>query len=238
MYAPHTRFLAAQSLPLLLLLACGSFGLLAACSESDVGVAPPTFIPDADTGTDDTDTTPPPPSCDIPSGGECDGATLRYCENKEVHTLECDQLFDRGYCRRAGLQAQCHVPTGDVCAVKDGSATRYARCQGSSSACVTDAFEGTYTCREDVGSCKNNEVGSCVENKNQYYLQGCINGQPRAYDCVAMGGRCAGTGCQDLPLGAICETNVSTALHHLICDKSLKCEGATVTDLYGVCVPK
>src|SRR5699024_1062182 len=79
------------------------------------------------------------PTCDHPTGGDCDEATLLHCVDGEEKKIECDEIFEDGTCRRVALTAWCHVPSGGECAIDgDGSDSRAhnARCDGSNAGCV------------------------------------------------------------------------------------------------------
>lgn len=230
---PPTSLFVSYLLVLSLLL------LITGCAESESGTAPPPYTGDAgDTGdTGDTDPDAPPADCDLPSGGLCDGTSLHYCEGTKEKTIDCGEIYEQGRCAQAGLAAQCQVPVGAPCVVDDEGTMRYPRCLGHNSACLAETLGGPYTCVADIGACNSSTIRACLPG-NRYYVQGCLNSQPRVYDCVAMGGRCAGNGCIELPEGADCETDAKASLKYLVCDTGLKCHNDVPFEEFGTCIPK
>lgn len=179
-------------------------------------------------------------TCDHPTGGDCDETTLVHCVDGVERKIECGDVFENGTCRRVALTAWCHVPTGGVCIVDDsGGDTRAhnARCGNTGEGCVNHGLDEPAICQPDLGTCTSNQVRSCLPG-NQYYVYGCLAGQPRAYDCVAMGGRCTQDACRDLVEGSQCQTDLISGGRYMRCASHLDCVGETDLSKWGVCVPK
>lgn len=182
-----------------------------------------------------------PPTCDHPTGGDCDGAALLHCVNGKERRIQCDDIFEDGTCRRVALTAWCHVPTGGECAIDgEGSDTRAhnARCDGSNAGCVHEDMSTSGTCVNSIGVCNAIDVKKCIPGGNQYYVHGCLAGQPRVYDCKAMGGTCAQDACRGLKEGAECQTDIQISGRYMRCANDLRCEGETDLSRWGVCVPE
>lgn len=178
--------------------------------------------------------------CSHPTGGACDFDTLRYCVGDSERTVQCDELFEGGTCRRVGITAWCHVPVGQECVINEDAPVeakeRYVRCNHETGGCVADGIDEPAICQPNIGSCTASQVKSCLPG-NQYYVFGCLDGQPRVYDCAAKGGRCSGGVCRDLEEGADCQIHSNTN-RYMLCADDLKCVGETDLDVWGTCVPK
>ena len=220
---------------------------IAACADSTSGTAPPPFNPDVDdvTPVEPIDPSDPEESCPLPNRSACEDTTLHYCEGVEVKSVECDELFPNATCIQAGINSLCSVAIDEECAVEANGRMQYARCAHSGmpndrpSACVQTEFDGPHICKANVGNCEPNHIRGCLPGAeaNRYYLQGCLNAQPRVLDCVAHGGVCTGTDCRHLPEGAVCETELKSIAKHLICGAGLRCHADSVLEEFGVCVP-
>lgn len=179
-------------------------------------------------------------TCEHPTGGDCDETTLLHCVDGKERKIECAEAFEGGTCRRVALTAWCHVPTGGVCIVDDtGGDTRAhnARCDGKDEGCVNHGLNEPAICEQGLGTCSASQVRTCLPG-NQYYVYGCLAGQPRAYDCIAMGGRCTQDACRELVEGSECQTDVLSGSRYMRCDTGLHCQGETDLSKWGVCVAK
>lgn len=180
-------------------------------------------------------------ACTHPTGGTCDFSTLRYCVGNTEHTVDCEEVFNGGTCRRVGVTAWCHVPIGSVCIVKENedastdAKERYVRCDHETGGCVADGINEPAICQPNIGSCTAGQVKSCLPG-NQYYVEGCLDGQPRVYDCAAMGGRCEGAACRRLQEGADCQVANLNTNRYMVCDTNLTCKGETDIAVWGTCV--
>lgn len=200
-----------------------------------------------------------PAGCEFSQGGECSGHTLSYCSSTgKDRIVECDEVFENGICQRTGATAWCHVPLGKECIVntepidnsdEDGddedddgiiptneARARYVRCDAEKGACVMDGYEEPAICTSGVPSCTASKVGQCLEDR--YYVAGCLDGQPRAYDCEALGGHCAGSACRDIDEGSACQVKGFHRDRYMHCQSGYECKGDTDLDTWGTCVPE
>lgn len=223
-----------------LLLSLAMFG--AACEESSVAGGGPSGG-DNNGGGDGTGNNGGGGSngdtCNHPTGGTCDYSLLRYCVGNTEHTVDCEELFEGGTCRRVGVTAWCHVPVGGVCIVNEDAAPqakeRYVRCDHETGGCVADGVGEPAICQPNIGSCTAAQVKSCLPG-NQYYVSGCLDGQPRVYDCAAKGGRCRDSACIELKEGADCQVESFGSKRHMVCDNGFTCKTESDVDVWGKCV--
>lgn len=167
--------------------------------------------------------------CPYLSGGECDGMTLLFCIEDEPAESQCDELFPNGTCQQTSQFATCVVPIGEACIIETEEGSDFARCAGNESGCSTD-FENGYLCKEDLGRCITDDAGTCTESGE--LIVGCLFGQPRTYDCNALGGICLGGACRQLPVDSPCDQR-GLSSGQLRCSPDLDCD-IGLTGL-GVC---
>lgn len=179
--------------------------------------------------------------CPHRSGGECADNTLMYCSNGKERIIECDEAFEDGICRRTGATAWCHVPLNHECVTNsdpdnEEARARYVRCNAPDGACVMNGYGEPAICRPNVDSCTASQVGQCIQHR--YYVEGCLGGQPRAYDCEALGGTCAGSACRGMEEGTACQVKGFHSRRFMLCGDGLTCVGETDISRWGVCVPE
>lgn len=225
---------------LALALSLAALTLAVGCADNEAsappGVNPP---PGADADTDNGPVTPPNgKNCKIPSGGQCDGTIWRFCAADDTESaVDCAQVFDDGTCRKTAIIAQCVIPLGGECLTVDvDGVNRFSTCAGTNPGCVATALGGTLICTDQIGGCDATTKGQCINDK-KHLVTGCLNGQPRVLDCVAMGGLCGGQACEKLPEGAECQTETAGARKTLICGPGLSCFNADPFESLGVCTP-
>ena len=222
--------------------ASGFASLVMGCDDDGVDpiVTPPDTTPPDTTPPDTTppDTTPPDTrNCQLPDTGVCVENDYHYCDRSadEERVIHCEDEFEGGVCGRIGPHhpvMQCLVPIGESCVRTGEDGTYVARCEGADTACA-GFFADDAVCVAGVGTCSVANVSSCF---GDHYVAGCINGQPRTWDCAALGGICGDEACIDLPEGAVCHDGKNT-IARLRCADGLRCEQPSGA-ASGVCAPE
>jgi hypothetical protein len=158
--------------------------------------------------------------------GACSGSVLEFCDptTHELAQEDCSQLVPDGgevyACQLidATYGYDCAAPTGKSCLQADSAGDTFPGfCQGSGPGCVFGTSDAT--CEVNLPPCAGYDADggfvfansppnafACSGNLLQFY---CIENQPVAQDCAAIGGTCgqfdAGGACIGLPSGDSCD---------------------------------
>lgn len=159
-------------------------------------------------GTEDTGGGSGVPCGELTYEGECDGETVRWCQDGNAEEADCTAMFPAeaatGTCEyiSAEFGYWCAVQPEDTCVFSSGDQVIVAFCTGTEPGCILSG--AAQACRENIGACTEADEGACDDNG--ILIVGCSEGQPVGFDCVIDGGSCSTDRCIDQGVGGVCGT--------------------------------
>ena len=173
------------------------------------------------------------PACGmVTPEGECDGNTVRYCDETAtppaLTTYSCTEDFDpAAICQTINPEygVDCAMPTGGECVFTDPDDNLVqVFCQGRGAGCVETSTGSV--CVTGTSTCTVDDVGTCV---GQRAVVDCAEGQGWFLDCPSFGATCSNGGCVGVPEGQACGDGLECAAG-LTCSDMFECTATMVAD--------
>lgn len=187
------------------------------------------------------------PCGELGYAGECQGSTLRYCvaeatPGETLVSVDCaTEAFPSGIVGSCAFIEDayghdCVAAAGGECLFDTGDGDPFvALCAGDGAGCRVDEVAGSSTCELGFEACAPPADGEAFVPycEGALWVRDCTVNQPQLYDCGALGGGCAASGCIDLPVGAACGDNAACAAGSFCDEVTRRC-----LDSASVCVPR
>lgn len=173
------------------------------------------------------------PACGmVTPEGECDGNTVRYCDETAtppaLTTYDCTVEFDpAAICQTINAEygVDCAMPTGGECVFTDPDDNLIqAFCQGRGAGCVETATRSM--CVTGTSTCTVDDVGTCAGDRA---IVDCAEGQGWYLDCPSFGATCRDGACVGVPEGGSCGDGLECAAS-LMCSDEFECVAAVGPD--------
>jgi MYXO-CTERM domain-containing protein len=173
------------------------------------------------------------PACGmVTPEGECDGNTVRYCDETAtppaLTTYDCTIDFDpAAICQTISAEygVDCAMPTGGECVFTDPDDNLVqVFCQGRGAGCVETSTGSA--CVTGTSTCTVDDVGTCA---GQRALVDCAEGQGWYLDCPSFGATCSDGACVGVPEGGTCGDGLECAAT-LMCSDEFECVAPMVAD--------
>jgi len=152
------------------------------------------------------------PCGDVTFQGECDGATVRWCDDSTdtLGEVDCATFYEGvpGTCAWFGddFGYWCGVEGAGSCLAPDGSIALCASAEDAGCVVAGPTPEDlTFTCAEPgIGTC-DGETFDAAYCEGDLLVAQCTVVQPLVFDCTTFGGTCADGACVGATEGSACD---------------------------------